>query len=250
MQPLPGPPCRYTAGRPPGEPTTLDHLLDLVDGHGEDDHRAGDDLLPERGDPHDDQAVGQEADHEGADDRAAHGAPAAGQGRTADDHGGDGVELVEGAEVGGGGADVGDLEDADDPRAQPGDDVDPDLHPLDRHAGQLGGKQVAAAGVDVPAEDELVHHRAVNQDQRRQDDQDDRGAAVAGQHEGDPEDEHRGECRLGQEPVPRLVLETKLDPLGPLPELLSHQSDGRRKSEDQGQGLERRLTVGQIRQKA
>ena len=41
-------------------------------------------------------------------------------------------------------------------------DEQPEVDPLGVDTGQLGGKQIAAAGVDVPAEDELVHHRAVD----------------------------------------------------------------------------------------
>ncbi len=143
---------------PTGITSPLRDLLDLVDRHGQDDHRAGDHLLPERRDADDDQAVGQEADHEGADDGAAYGAPTAGQGGAADHHRGDGVQLVELTQVGGGGGDVGDLQDADHPRAQAGQDVDPGLHALDRYAGQLGGALVAAGRVQPAAERRTGEH--------------------------------------------------------------------------------------------
>src|SRR5690625_342263 len=62
--------------RAPSRAATLDDLLDLVHGDSEDDHRTGDDLLPERRDADDDQAVGEEADDERTDDGAANGATA------------------------------------------------------------------------------------------------------------------------------------------------------------------------------
>ena len=48
----------------------LDALLALVEDHGEHDHRALDDDLPERRDAEDHEAVGEEADDERADQRA------------------------------------------------------------------------------------------------------------------------------------------------------------------------------------
>ena len=50
--------------------------------------------------------------------------------------------------------------------------------------------------VDVAAEDAVVHHRRVDQHQHGQDDQDDRRAAVAGQHERDAQHEHGDEGDL------------------------------------------------------
>ena len=96
----------------PALPTPLGDLLDLVDRDSEDDHRAGDHLLPERRHPDDYQAIGQEADNEGADDRAAYRAATTGKRRAADDDSSDGIQLVERPKVSGRGADVGHLEDA------------------------------------------------------------------------------------------------------------------------------------------
>src|SRR5688572_3997946 len=56
---------------------TLDALLALVEDHREHDHRALDDDLPEGRHATDHEAVGEEADDERADQRAAHGAPPA-----------------------------------------------------------------------------------------------------------------------------------------------------------------------------
>ena len=125
-----------------------------------------------------------------------------------------------------------------------------EVDPLGVDAGQLRGVQVAAPGVDVAAEDELVHDRAVDQDQRGQDDQDDRGAAVAGQDEGDGQDEHGGEDRLDEEPRARLVLEAQLDPLGALADLLAHQADGRREAEEQVSGSNVGRAAAEVGQEA
>src|SRR3954454_4590029 len=162
---------RIADGAPGGAPT-LDDLLDLVDGHREDDHRTRDDLLPERGNADDHQTVGEEPDHESPDDRPPDRAPAAGERRATDHHSGDGVELVELPEVRGRGADVGHLQDADQSGAEARDHIDPGLHPLDRHPGELSGPFVAAGGVEPaperrPGQQDGEEHREEDHHPRR-----------------------------------------------------------------------------------
>jgi hypothetical protein len=78
-----------------GVPSLLGHLLDLVHRDGQDDHRSGDDRLPEGGHTDDDEAVAQESDHECTDERAADGPSAPGERGTADDDRRDRVQFVE-----------------------------------------------------------------------------------------------------------------------------------------------------------
>ena len=66
--------------------------LRLVNQHGDDDHRADGDELPERFDIDEDETVLNDGDDERAGDRAPNGAGAAEQTGAADDHSGDGIE--------------------------------------------------------------------------------------------------------------------------------------------------------------
>ena len=101
--PEPGAPAsglRLTAApwrwHPPWQHSSALHgLLNLVHGNSKDDHCASDDLLPERRDADDHQAVGKETDDEGADDRAAYGATTTGERRATNDHRGNRIQLVE-----------------------------------------------------------------------------------------------------------------------------------------------------------
>ena len=70
------------------------------------------------------EPVGQEADDEGADQRAADGAAPAGQRRPADDDGGDRVELERLAGCGAADVELGGDDQARHRRAEPGDHVD------------------------------------------------------------------------------------------------------------------------------
>src|SRR5581483_1537479 len=67
---------------------------------GEQQDRAGRDLLVERGNLHQRHAVGDGAEHESADDRSGNPADAARQGRATEDHGGDRVQRRVGADGG------------------------------------------------------------------------------------------------------------------------------------------------------
>src|SRR5699024_6995768 len=65
-----------------------------VEADGEGDHETDHDLLPERRDVEDVQAVADHGQQDRAHERAGGAAGAAGEGGPADDHGGDGVQLV------------------------------------------------------------------------------------------------------------------------------------------------------------
>jgi hypothetical protein len=71
----------------------------LIQGHGGEDDEAFDDLLPERRDLHQDEAVVQHTNDEAAEDGAEHGAAPAAERGAADDDGGDGIEFVANAGV-------------------------------------------------------------------------------------------------------------------------------------------------------
>ena len=101
-------------------------VLQGVEQDGDDDDGAHEDRLPVGGDADQHQPVGEEADHEGAQQGAAHRAATARERRAADHHAGDGGELVG---VPGGGARAGQgrgEDDAGDGRAQARDHIDPD----------------------------------------------------------------------------------------------------------------------------
>src|ERR1700728_2915732 len=64
-------------------------LAEAVQSHRQQNDDTFDDLLPERGDIEQEQAVVQHADNEATEDRAAERAPTAGQRGTPNDHGSD-----------------------------------------------------------------------------------------------------------------------------------------------------------------
>ena len=125
---------------------------DRVEQHGDDDHAADDDLLEERRDAQQVEAVAQHAHDQRADQRAAERAFAAHQAGAADHGGGDRVELV---------VDAGDRLRRVEPRGQhdrgnrahqPRHAVDHRLVEADRDARQARRFFVAADRVDVAAE--------------------------------------------------------------------------------------------------
>ena len=162
-----------------------------VERDGDQEHEALDDLGEVGADAEELQAVVQHGHHQAADDRADHGADAAGDRGAADEDGRDGVQFpadaVERAR-GGGAAD----EDHAGEAGQEGHvhhDQEVDLLGLD--AGELGGVPVAADRVDVAADDGLGGDEAVDEDQDGEDqagDREGRARPAGGEEVGRVED--------------------------------------------------------------
>src|SRR6478609_3929692 len=140
-----------------------------LDQHGGDDDRALGDLL--------DVALqvvqGEDVGDRGEDQDAEHGtedvAPAAGQQRSADDRGGDGVEFVEVAVGVLAGAGEGHQQEGGDAAAQPGQQVEVEPLAADVDAGQPGGLGVAADGDGAAAEGGPVQDQPADDGDGRED---------------------------------------------------------------------------------
>ena len=122
-----------------------------------------------RADPDDVEARLEDADQDGTDEGTDHGAPAAGEGGSADDTGAHGVEDVVDAGVARVQAAVLDrVDDPDEPGKERADHEAQDLHAPDRHAGLGGTQQVAARRDDTNAETRSPQHELDDQrDERR-----------------------------------------------------------------------------------
>ena len=168
----------------------------------------------------------------------------------ADERRGDGVQFEAGAAGRLGGVQPGGEHEA----GQCGEDAhvheEPEGDGLGLDAGQLRGVQVAADGVGVPAEDAVVHQGRVDDHQDRQHDQDDRGAPVAGEQEGDGQHEQGDERGLGGEPGHRFVLEVELLADPAFLDRLDQQRQGGADAQDDRQPLQHRGAAGDVRQEA
>src|SRR5665647_237058 len=141
-----------------GRACALESLLTLIEHHSEDDDQPLDHGLPEGGDVNDGQAIRQETDDESADERPLHRASAAREGRTADDDGGDCVQLEQVARSRGSRGELGRGDQACQPRADARDHVHAHLDLAYGHAAQLCRALVAAGRVDPATERRPVRH--------------------------------------------------------------------------------------------
>ena len=149
----------------------------LVDVDGDDQDRADGDLLPERLDADDDEAVLQHGRDEQPDDGAEDRSDAAEQRRAADDDGGDDVEV--GLRLTGDrrGAELGERQDPGHAGEQPGDRVDLDQVPVDLEADAARRLLVRADRVRVTAEPRAVQDHGAHDDEDEGDHRQDRHVA-------------------------------------------------------------------------
>src|SRR5262249_7594436 len=102
-------------------------------------------------------AVLDDGDDESADEGAEDFAGTTGEGRAANDHGGDDVELVHQAVGGRAAFELRGHHDAAEAGQRAADRIDEQEDALDADAGKAGGFRVAADGVDMAAEDGMSH---------------------------------------------------------------------------------------------
>src|SRR6185437_14350184 len=142
-----------------------------IEGHGGDDDQADHHLLDVGGDVNDDEAVGQDADQQGADQGASDAALPARQAGPADDDRGDDAQFVIDAGHGFGRTQTRRQQKARQAGQAADDDIDTDDHRLDIDAGQARRLDIAADGVDLAAVARVPQHDMA--DQGRHGEQDD-----------------------------------------------------------------------------
>src|SRR3989304_2271085 len=133
--------------------SSLRPMANTVEGHRRDDDPADDRFLDPFGPTHLLSSHVQDCDNQCSDQATKNGTLAAEQTATADHHGGDHKQFVR--DRGGrlaGAADKRKLHDSGQAAEQPGQGVDDDLGPLDRHTAEAGRVFARADGKDVPPE--------------------------------------------------------------------------------------------------
>lgn len=140
------------------------------------------------------------------DDRADDRAHAARDGRSADERRRDRVEFEHVADLGVGQVEAGREDDPGEGSERAHVDEDPQVDALDLHAGEHRRVEVAADGVDVPAEDAALGDRRVHDHQDAKDDQDDREAVVVRELPREPHDDGAGQDDLEHEAADRADL--------------------------------------------
>src|SRR3954454_4448482 len=185
-----GPPPRGL-GR---SPLVLGPAAQLVEVDGGDEHRADGDVLPERIDPYDHEAVLQDGGDEDAEDRAEHRSDPAEQARPADDDGGDGLQVVGVVAADGRRREAGQRQEASQAGERAGERVDLDEVAVDGDAGAarrllVGADRVRVAPEAGGGEDDAEDDRHCEGDQHQPG-----NLVVDGTAGADRRDELEGPC--------------------------------------------------------
>ena len=182
------------------------------------------------------------------------GADAAGDGRAADEAGGDGVHLELHTGLSSCGSQTGEHADSGHCGQEAHVDEQQEVHAAGVDTGEDGGLAVATNGVHVATEHGLGQDEVVDEDQHTDDHQHDRGTTLisvtgGSQQVGDEGDDDRGKHNFEDGQAHRLGHQADLGHTGALAQLAPGKADDAQDAEHNGQTIERTppaKDVGQV----